>query len=84
MGRGTQGSARVRPSVVRYRGYVLWHDAAAGGWCVESSEGLDDADAGVWGSYRALLAAIDESHRAPGEEVGALGIPSVERPGRSG
>lgn len=52
---------------VRYRGYFLWYDAALDAWLAESAEGLDDADAGAWPTHAALLAAIDESHRASGE-----------------
>lgn len=58
---------------VRYRGYALWHDAALDAWLAESTEGLDDADAGAWPSYGALLAAIDETRHAPGEDAGDAG-----------
>lgn len=50
---------------VRYRGYDLWYDPAADMWLAESRTAEDAGDA-AYPTYRALLAAIDATHEAPG------------------
>ena len=62
-GRPTRAGPMRMP--VRYRGYLLWWDAALDAWIAESQHAEDAGDA-TYPTYCDLLAAIDATYEAPG------------------